>query len=192
MRDPPPGIGVLGIGGIEKPMGFGTIIFQITDSTLEAKTIELENVLYIPSIPKSLISISQWSTERKDDCGILSKGNYSISLWNNDASQKLVPHPVNCRIPMLQAHEGGETEFDRLQEEYKHYLHDQKRDHTANTPNSQQDIEEPGLDQQPNFGDSCPAGMTVKWKHKGKVKLAAVMKSSQQATPGTEPTSTIR
>ena len=39
MRDPPPGIGVLGIGGIEKPMGIGTIIFKITDSTLEAKTI---------------------------------------------------------------------------------------------------------------------------------------------------------
>eukprot|EP00957_Ditylum_brightwellii_P143357 10921340-Ditylum_brightwellii.AAC.1 len=44
MRDPPPGIGVLGIGGIEKPMGFGIIVFKITDSTLKAKTIELENI----------------------------------------------------------------------------------------------------------------------------------------------------
>eukprot|EP00957_Ditylum_brightwellii_P079021 6010395-Ditylum_brightwellii.AAC.1 len=69
MRDPPPGIGVLGIGGIEKPMRIGTIIFQTTDSTLE------------------------WSTERKDDYGILSRGNYSIFLWNSYASQKLVPHP---------------------------------------------------------------------------------------------------
>eukprot|EP00957_Ditylum_brightwellii_P119364 9106151-Ditylum_brightwellii.AAC.1 len=89
MRDPLPGIGVLGIGGIEKPMGIGAIIFQITDSTLEATTIELENVLYIPSIPNNIISISQWSTERKDDCGIMSWGSYSIFLWNNDASQKL-------------------------------------------------------------------------------------------------------
>eukprot|EP00957_Ditylum_brightwellii_P173840 13234450-Ditylum_brightwellii.AAC.1 len=45
MRDPPPGIGVLGIGGIEKPMTIGTIFFKITDSTLEAKTIELENAI---------------------------------------------------------------------------------------------------------------------------------------------------
>eukprot|EP00957_Ditylum_brightwellii_P120738 9209970-Ditylum_brightwellii.AAC.1 len=115
MRGPPPGIGVIGIGWIEKPMGIGTI-FWITDSTLEAMTIELENVLYIPSIPKNLIFISQWTIERKDDCGILSRGNYSIFLWNNDASQKLVPHPFNCRIPILQAHEGGETEYDRFQE----------------------------------------------------------------------------
>eukprot|EP00957_Ditylum_brightwellii_P059212 4494003-Ditylum_brightwellii.AAC.2 len=45
MSDPPPGIGVLNIGGIEKPIGIGTIVFKITDSTLEAKTIELENAL---------------------------------------------------------------------------------------------------------------------------------------------------
>eukprot|EP00957_Ditylum_brightwellii_P077277 5872867-Ditylum_brightwellii.AAC.1 len=75
MRDPPPGIGVLGIGWIEKPLGIGTIVFKITESTLEAKTIELENVLYMPSIPKNLISISQWSAERKDDCGILSRAH---------------------------------------------------------------------------------------------------------------------
>eukprot|EP00957_Ditylum_brightwellii_P083129 6320321-Ditylum_brightwellii.AAC.1 len=124
MRDPPPGIGVLGIGGIEKPMGIWTIIFQVTESTLEVKTIELDNILYIASIPNNLISISPWLTKRKDDCGILSRGSYSIFLWNNDASQKFVPHPVNCRIPMLQAHEGGETKYDRLQEEYKPYLHD--------------------------------------------------------------------
>eukprot|EP00957_Ditylum_brightwellii_P180988 13788176-Ditylum_brightwellii.AAC.1 len=73
MRDPPPGIGLLDTGGIETPMGIGTVVFQITDSTLEVKTIELENVLYIPSISKNLISISQWSTKRKDDCGILSR-----------------------------------------------------------------------------------------------------------------------
>eukprot|EP00957_Ditylum_brightwellii_P060859 4620154-Ditylum_brightwellii.AAC.1 len=45
MRDPPPGIRVLGNGGIEKFMGIMTIVLKITYSTLEAKTIELENVL---------------------------------------------------------------------------------------------------------------------------------------------------
>eukprot|EP00957_Ditylum_brightwellii_P171549 13060405-Ditylum_brightwellii.AAC.1 len=123
MRDPPPGIGVLGIGWIENPMGLETIFLKITDSTLEAKNIELENVLYIPSIPNNLISISQWSADRKDDSGILPRGSYSNFLWNNDASQKLVPHLVNCRIPMLQAHEGRETKYNRFQEEYKPYLH---------------------------------------------------------------------
>eukprot|EP00957_Ditylum_brightwellii_P081116 6170201-Ditylum_brightwellii.AAC.1 len=81
---------------------------------------------------------------------------------------------------MLQAHEGGETEHDRFQEEYIPCLHDQfcllatgpsagspyvgieKRDQTSNTPNSQQDTEEPGSDKQPNLGDSYPARMTVK------------------------------
>eukprot|EP00957_Ditylum_brightwellii_P027417 2072984-Ditylum_brightwellii.AAC.1 len=61
-------------------MGIRTIVFQITDITLEVKIIELENALYIPSGPMNLISISQWSAERKDDCGILSRGNYSIFL----------------------------------------------------------------------------------------------------------------
>eukprot|EP00957_Ditylum_brightwellii_P054458 4126087-Ditylum_brightwellii.AAC.1 len=154
MRDPSFGIGVLSIGGIEKPIGIGTIVFKITNIALEAKAIELQNFLYMPSIPKNLISISQWSAERKDDCGILSRGSYSIFLWSNDASQKLVPHPVNRRVPMLQAYEGGETEYDSFQEEYKPYLHDQycllatgpsagspyvgieRRGQTANTPNS--------------------------------------------------------
>eukprot|EP00957_Ditylum_brightwellii_P173044 13174488-Ditylum_brightwellii.AAC.1 len=81
---------------------------------------------------------------------------------------------------MLQAHEEGETEFNRFQEEYKPYLYDQfcsldtgpsagspymgieNRDQAANTPNSQQGIEEPGSDQQPNFGDLYPARTIVK------------------------------
>eukprot|EP00957_Ditylum_brightwellii_P127357 9711031-Ditylum_brightwellii.AAC.1 len=132
-------------------------------------TIELDNVLCISSAPKNLISISQWSEERKDDRGILTRCNYSIFLWNNDESQKLVPHPINCRIPMLQAHEGGETEFDRFQKKYESCLHDQfcmlatgssagshyvgieKRDpsNTLILPNSLPDTDESEVDQQP-------------------------------------------
>eukprot|EP00957_Ditylum_brightwellii_P036750 2783001-Ditylum_brightwellii.AAC.1 len=69
--------------------------------------VELEDVLYIPDAPKSLISIAQWSEERKDNCGILSQGTYSIFMWKEDAHQKLVSHLIPCKIPIMPVNEGG-------------------------------------------------------------------------------------
>eukprot|EP00957_Ditylum_brightwellii_P024589 1857327-Ditylum_brightwellii.AAC.1 len=80
MREVSEGISILGIGGVKKPAGIGTIVFQITDSMGRVHTIELENVLYIPDDPKNLISITQWSEERQDNYGILSRDTYSIFM----------------------------------------------------------------------------------------------------------------
>eukprot|EP00957_Ditylum_brightwellii_P202660 15331192-Ditylum_brightwellii.AAC.1 len=59
MREAPDGVGILVIGGVRKPEGIGTVVFQLTDSTGDVHQIELENVLYIPDAPRNLISITQ-------------------------------------------------------------------------------------------------------------------------------------
>eukprot|EP00957_Ditylum_brightwellii_P148378 11296463-Ditylum_brightwellii.AAC.1 len=78
------------------------MIFQIKDSRGEIKCIELQNALYTPDAPKNLISISQWSEERRGNCGVLSRGVYSIFMCEKDTHQKLVPHPMSCRTLMMQ------------------------------------------------------------------------------------------
>eukprot|EP00957_Ditylum_brightwellii_P021479 1620396-Ditylum_brightwellii.AAC.2 len=104
LREPPPGVGVIGIGGISKPSGLGTIVFTITDCKGSSHEIILENVLYVPEAPKNLILVTKWAEDRKDNCKILTRGTCSIFMWERDEFQKLVPHPVQCRIPMLQSH----------------------------------------------------------------------------------------
>eukprot|EP00957_Ditylum_brightwellii_P008438 639227-Ditylum_brightwellii.AAC.1 len=80
MREAPDGIEILGIGGVRKPEGIRTVVFQLTDSIGNVHHIELENVLYITDAPKNLISITQWSEERKDNRSILSQGAHSIFM----------------------------------------------------------------------------------------------------------------
>eukprot|EP00957_Ditylum_brightwellii_P129629 9888808-Ditylum_brightwellii.AAC.1 len=89
MRELPQGVGILGVVGIRKPEGIGTVVFQIINSKAEVKDIKLENDHYIPNVPKNLISISQWSREREDNCGVFSGGTYSIFLWEKDTCQKM-------------------------------------------------------------------------------------------------------
>ena len=76
-----PNIRVKGVSGIATASGIGTTRFTITSKTGENKEITLENVIYLPESPKNLISISIWSRDRGDDCGILSRGESSIFLW---------------------------------------------------------------------------------------------------------------
>eukprot|EP00957_Ditylum_brightwellii_P043223 3275593-Ditylum_brightwellii.AAC.3 len=125
MWEVPEGIGILGIGGVKKPAGIGTIVFQIADSMGRDSTIELENVLYIPDAPNNLIFITQWSEERQDNCGILSRGTYSIFMWKKDALHKLISHPISCKIPMMPVNEVESNEMQEFLDENKHCLHDQ-------------------------------------------------------------------
>eukprot|EP00957_Ditylum_brightwellii_P094593 7204765-Ditylum_brightwellii.AAC.2 len=78
MNAPPEGQGIFGVGDFRKPEGIRTVVFLITDSKGIEREIKLENGLYIPDAPKNLISISQWSRERKDNCGVFLRGTYSI------------------------------------------------------------------------------------------------------------------
>eukprot|EP00957_Ditylum_brightwellii_P189863 14454058-Ditylum_brightwellii.AAC.1 len=182
LREIPPGVSISGIGGIRKPSGIGTIVFSITDSKGASHEITLENALYVPDAPKNLISVTKWTEDRKVNCGIFTRGAYSILMWEKDELQKLVPHPVQYRIPMLQACEGDDSS-KIFYEKYKAYLHDQVcllSDMTEHTypywginrillpkleipsTNVQQESDSSEMAQQPNVDSSYPSGLTMK------------------------------
>ena len=103
-----PNIRVKWVSGIATTAGLGKIRFTITSKTWEHKEITLDNVIYLPESPKNLISISRWSRDRGDDCGILSRGEYSMFLWDNDESQKLIHHSYEWPIPIMTVNEGDD------------------------------------------------------------------------------------
>ena len=70
----------------------------ITDNDKKVHTINLENVIYLPSACKNLISISKWSDDKKDNCAIMSRANHSIFLWDHDSKSKLIEHPPTCKM----------------------------------------------------------------------------------------------
>ena len=77
-------VSVRGINGESLVEGIGTVRFRISDAEEEEHEITLENVLYLPNTSKNLISISQWSEDREDDCGIMTRGEHSLFLWDHD------------------------------------------------------------------------------------------------------------
>lgn len=95
-------IGVKRIAGSAKAEGIGTIEFMILHDNKGEHKIRLENVIYLPQAAKNLISISQWAKDKKDNCGVLSRRDCSIFLWNNDQNTKMIPHCPQCPIPMMQ------------------------------------------------------------------------------------------
>ena len=44
--------------------------------------------------------------DRDDDCGIFSRGKYSIFLWNNDECKRILYNDPNCPIPLMTVNEG--------------------------------------------------------------------------------------
>ena len=98
-------VGVRGINGISRAEGTGTVKFEIRDDEEKSHEITLHNVLYLPQASKNLISISQWSEERGDNCGIMSRGEGSLFLWNNDKYCKSIPHHASCKIPLIKVNE---------------------------------------------------------------------------------------
>ena len=101
-----PNIRVKGVSGTSQASGIGRIKFTITNNESRQQEILLDNVIYLPKSPKNLISISRWSRDQKDDCGIMSRGEYSIFLWENDEYQKLIHHRHNCPILIMAVNEG--------------------------------------------------------------------------------------
>ena len=86
-----------GISGIAIAEGIGTIKFTITDNSGKKHEITLDNVIHLPEASKNLISITQWSKEKNDDCGIFSRGERSLFMRNNDSKRKLIHHdPTSC------------------------------------------------------------------------------------------------
>ena len=115
---PAPHLGVKGINGVARAAGIGTIQFMIRNSLGKEEQITLHNVIYLPQAPKNLISITKWSSDLKDDCGIFSRGTYSIFMWGNDANKKLIHHPPNCKIPLMPANENDTDDFSAFLAEH--------------------------------------------------------------------------
>ena len=105
-------VDIAGVGGIVVPLGIGSIKLSIKDSDDKSHAIELSNVIYLPDCPKNLISISRWSTDKDDNCGIFSRGKYSIFLWNHDKHKCLLDHPADCPIPLLLLNEEATDRFE--------------------------------------------------------------------------------
>eukprot|EP00957_Ditylum_brightwellii_P094801 7219549-Ditylum_brightwellii.AAC.1 len=87
MREAPEGIGIICIGRVRKPEGIRTFAFQLTDSMGNFHQIELKSVFYISDAPKNLILITQWSEERKDNCGILSQHIFNFYVERKYTSE---------------------------------------------------------------------------------------------------------
>ena len=56
---------------------------------------------------KKLISITSWSKDNNDGCGIFSRESYSIFLWKHDKCKKLVTHSPSCPIPLISVNKGA-------------------------------------------------------------------------------------
>ena len=107
-----------GINGVARVAGIGTIQFMIRNSLGKEEQITLHNVIYLPQAPKNLISITKWSSDLKDDCGIFSRGIYSIFMWGNDANKKLIHHPPDCKIPLMPANKNNADDFSAFLAEH--------------------------------------------------------------------------
>ena len=98
-------VGVRDINGVAQADGVGTINFTITDNNDIDHSITLDNVIYLPSASKNLISISQWSKDKGDNCAVMSRGNYSNFYWGDDSFNKSILHRPSCRIPLMRVNE---------------------------------------------------------------------------------------
>ena len=98
-------VGVRGINGVSLAEGIGTVRFDVKDDDGKVHEITLHNVLYLPDASKNLISISQWSEEKQDNCGIISRGDHSLFMWDHDQNTKSILHRDSCKIPLMRVNE---------------------------------------------------------------------------------------
>ena len=106
---PAPTIGVTGVAGSLQASGIGTIKFILTDDQGLKHNIQLKNVIYLPESAKNLISTTQWSKDKADNCGVLSRGTFSTFMWDNDTKRKHIAHPPSCPIPLMPVNEDDEA-----------------------------------------------------------------------------------
>ena len=101
MSKPSSDIGVKGIAGSSMAEGIGTIQFTITNDTNTKHKIKLDNVIYLLTEANNLISITQWSSDRKDVCGVISRSKYSIFMWEHDSHRKMIDHSPGYPIQLM-------------------------------------------------------------------------------------------
>ena len=78
---PLPNTGVRGIAGTLPAEGIGTISITIKDDNGNTHRVDLSKVIFPPSAAQNLISVSQWSRDRNDNCAVTSRGTFSVFCW---------------------------------------------------------------------------------------------------------------
>ena len=101
-------IGVQGISGSSSALGVGDVRFQLKDDDGVQHNITLQNTIFLPNAAKNLISITQWSADNDDDCGVMSRGGHTVFKWNNDKHTKTIFHPPGCPIPLMSVNESDD------------------------------------------------------------------------------------
>ena len=91
--------------------GIGDVKFILTDNEGGQHLVVLKNVIYLPGCAKNLISISQWSEEKGENAAILTRGNFSHFMCNDDKHRVLIEHPPDCKIPLMTVTLPGTDEY---------------------------------------------------------------------------------
>ena len=89
--------------------GIDAIRFVLTDDKGIKHTIQLDDIIYLPESAKNLISVSRWSDDKGDDCGVLTRGRFSIFMWDKDTNTKHIHHPPDCKILLVPVNEGDDA-----------------------------------------------------------------------------------
>ena len=98
-------VGVKGVAGTMPAKGIGTITFSLKDDDGVTHDITLHNVIFFPQAAQNLISVSQWSMDRRDNCSVTSRATHSTFTWGNDRFTKSIPHPPSVAIPLMKVNE---------------------------------------------------------------------------------------
>ena len=143
------------------------------------KMATLDNVLYLTSSAKNLISISKWSEDKGDDCGVFTRQHYSIFYWDNDNKSKKILHYPSCKIPLMTVNEREESNdpFAAFMSSHEHQFLD--KDHIiTESPDEEPEMMDARM---PDWGDMSPPsdylyqkGDTVKASIKGENKVCIV------------------
>ena len=175
-------VGVQGIAGRAVAKGIGTVVFTVMDDNGEKSTITLKNVIHLPEASKNLISISQWSRDNKDNCGVMSRGSHSIFMWDNDHKTKHIPHNPSCSIPLMPVNE-NEDKYSNYLRKHTDMFADNLcllgegvcvgEDSTGDTEMNKQFMD---VDSQMITSTPVPVGTIVKVNFKGNGKICIVTK----------------
>ena len=85
--------------------------------------------------------------DKGDNCGIFSRGKYSIFFWDEDNKLKHIDHSPNCRIPLMLVNE-GEDQFEVFLATHSDTFSDNEQDGSALLQvdlNSQSPDDDPAL-----------------------------------------------
>ena len=174
---PAPKIGVKWISGSTMVSGIGTIKCVLTDDSGAKHTIQLDDVIYLPESAKKSISVSKWSEDKGDYCGVISRGMFSVFMWDNDVNTKHIDHPLDCKILLMLV-----NECDNAYVLLNSAHHDYDPDNQLLIPNGCQPINDSEISTSPRDTDSSqkaekvpskrivadllPIGSTIWYSHK--------------------------